>query len=136
MMTTYLARMFPSRLPCTITASQFSTSAVMTTNLPTTSTLLVPGGTMEAGPAAGGFGFGLETSFFKTGGRGGAGAGAGGAAAAAGSGEEEEVVGAARSLAPRNDDDDFFLNMMMRLPGGLVCWSYLDWSELSLPLPM
>lgn len=62
---------------------------------------------MEGGPV----GLGLETSFFRTGGRGAGAAGAGAGAAAAGSGEEEEVVGAARSLDPRNDDD-FFLNML------------------------
>lgn len=49
-MTTYLALIFPSRLPWTITASQFSTSAVMTTYFPTTSTLFVPGGTIDDGP--------------------------------------------------------------------------------------
>lgn len=102
----YLALMFPSRFPWTMTASQFSTSATITTPLPTTSTLLVPGGTIEGGPA------GFDTSIL-----GGIGAGLGTAntfgvdAAAAGAGDED-VVPVITSLGIPRNDMDFFLNMM------------------------
>lgn len=105
MITTYLALMFPSKFPCTITASQFSTSAVITTYLPTTSTRFVPGGTIDVGPA--GLGLGAGSTFWAVGGRG---AGRPRFAFVEGSGERE-VVGVVKSLEDLNDD--FFLNMIV-----------------------
>lgn len=104
MMTMYFALMFPSKFPCTITASQFSTSAVITTPFPTTSTRLVPGGTIDGGPT----GLGGASTFFFGNGATGRGTGATAAAAPAGSGEDD-VVAVVISFRPRKD---FFLNMV------------------------
>ena len=103
-MTMYFALMFPSKFPWTITASQFSTSAVITTPFPTTSTRLVPGGTIDGGAT----GLGGASTFFLGNGATGRGTGATAAAAPAGSGEDD-VVAVVISFRPRKD---FFLNMV------------------------